>query len=294
MTDRPAITILLATANRADVLGEAIESVLGQSHKDFELLVLDCRSEDDTESVVRSVSDPRVRYLYSDRADRAGVCAEGLSHSRGDFVAFMDVQARWHRDFLAELHQALSGAPESMGVAYAPAELHTDEKDGAERIPAGEAPEGDLRRTLFSGPLVAPASMLIRAKPLKTLSQNRHRFWLTDDYTLSLWLACQTRFKALAESRVTVRTSAGQGVRGLDPVSEARGKALLRCLHDMPGKVPGRFGRQCLAGYYGDCADQALAQGRSSEAFGNALQGLLYTPFSIRAWRRLVRISVSG
>lgn len=294
MNARPAISVLLATANRAGILREAIDSVLSQSEASFELLVLDCRSEDDTETVVRAVEDPRVRYLYLDRADRAGVCAEGLTHIRGNFVAFMDVHARWDRAFLAELHKALSSAPAETGVAYVSALVQTPEASPDRAVPSGELPAGNLCQRLFTGPLVAPASMLIRAKLLKPLSQNRYRFWLSDDYALSLWLACRTGYMAVSKTLVTLLRIEGQGVRGLDPVSPVRGQALLRCLQEMPGQVPGRFGRQCLSGYYGDQAERALREGRSGEAVGSALQGLLYTPFSITAWRRLVRISVTG
>lgn len=58
----PEVTIAIPTYNRASLLKEAIQSVLNQTYKDFELLICDNTSTDNTEGVVSTFSDPRIKY----------------------------------------------------------------------------------------------------------------------------------------------------------------------------------------------------------------------------------------
>ena len=64
---RPTVTVGIPTYNRAMWLKESIESVLAQTHSDFQLLICDNASEDETPEVVESFADPRIRYVRSDR-----------------------------------------------------------------------------------------------------------------------------------------------------------------------------------------------------------------------------------
>lgn len=63
MVRNPTVSVVLPTYNRAHLLGKAIQSVLNQSYTDFELIVVDDGSTDNTEEVVRSLTDDRIRYI---------------------------------------------------------------------------------------------------------------------------------------------------------------------------------------------------------------------------------------
>ena len=57
------LSVCIPTYNRAKLLREAIESILQQSYVDFELIIVDNASKDDTKEVVNSFKDPRIRYF---------------------------------------------------------------------------------------------------------------------------------------------------------------------------------------------------------------------------------------
>ncbi len=86
----PQISVCIPTFNRAAMLGESIASVLGQSFGDFELIVSDNASDDETESVVRSLADKRISYLRNKRnvgpCENMNLC---LVRCRGEFIAFL-------------------------------------------------------------------------------------------------------------------------------------------------------------------------------------------------------------
>lgn len=92
----PKVSVIIPTKNRDHYVSFAIKSVLGQTFKDFELIVCDAASTDNTEEVVGKFDDERIRYIRED-IDR-GVSASrniGIRNSRGTFVAFLDDDDLW-------------------------------------------------------------------------------------------------------------------------------------------------------------------------------------------------------
>jgi len=92
----PTVTVIISTYNRANLLGRAIKSVLNQTFADFELIVVDDASTDNTEEVVRAFTDPRIRFIRHEQ--NQGVSAvrnTGLKAALGDYVAFLDSDDEW-------------------------------------------------------------------------------------------------------------------------------------------------------------------------------------------------------
>jgi glycosyltransferase involved in cell wall biosynthesis len=86
----PQVSVCIPTFNRAALLKQSIESVLGQSFEDFELIISDNASNDGTEGVVRSFDDRRIVYARNPR--NLGILKNWnrcLAQSRGEFIAFL-------------------------------------------------------------------------------------------------------------------------------------------------------------------------------------------------------------
>ena len=90
------ISVILPTYNREAVLLRSIQSVLEQTVSDLELIVADDGSTDGTEALMRTIDDPRLRYLRSDQ--NQGACAarnRGIDAAKGEWIAFMDSDDTW-------------------------------------------------------------------------------------------------------------------------------------------------------------------------------------------------------
>ena len=85
----PRVSVVLATLDRATLLGRAVASVLAQTTDAWELLIVDDGSRDHTGEVVRSFPDPRVRYLWQEHGGVAAATNTGLREARGDLIAFL-------------------------------------------------------------------------------------------------------------------------------------------------------------------------------------------------------------
>lgn len=83
-------SIIIPTYNRADFLPKAIESVLAQTYTDWELIIVDDGSTDNTRDVVSKYTDTRIRYIYQDNAERCAARNNGINNANGEYVCFLD------------------------------------------------------------------------------------------------------------------------------------------------------------------------------------------------------------
>ena len=91
-TATPFFSVIIPTYNRAQPLMEAVESVLEQECEDFELLVIDDGSTDNTKELMLEASkkDQRVRYVYQENAERSAARNHGINLAKGAYICFLD------------------------------------------------------------------------------------------------------------------------------------------------------------------------------------------------------------
>src|SRR3989338_9159858 len=87
----PKVSVILPTYNCARYLPDSISSVLSQTFQDFELLIIDDGSTDNTRDFIENnYKDPRVRYIRQEHSGLAGARNTGLVSSKGEYVTFLD------------------------------------------------------------------------------------------------------------------------------------------------------------------------------------------------------------
>lgn len=91
------VSVVVPTYNRAYCIWKAIDSVRRQTHGNWEIIVVDDGSTDDTESVIRSRygTDPRIRYIYQPNRGVSAARNTGICAATGDYVAFLDSDDMW-------------------------------------------------------------------------------------------------------------------------------------------------------------------------------------------------------
>jgi glycosyltransferase involved in cell wall biosynthesis len=98
----PLVSIVIPTHNRANIIGQTIDTVLAQTHDHWELLVIDDGSADSTESIIAQYKDPRIQYYAIEHSGKIGhVRNYGIKKSQGEFIAFLDSDDLWRNDTLA-------------------------------------------------------------------------------------------------------------------------------------------------------------------------------------------------
>lgn len=97
----PRFSIIIPTYNRADSVLHTLESCFTQSFSDFEIVVVDDGSTDQTVDVLQSITDPRLVIETQANAGPAAARNTGMQKATGDYLAFLDSDDVWYPDFLA-------------------------------------------------------------------------------------------------------------------------------------------------------------------------------------------------
>ncbi len=124
----PIITVLMPAYNAAAFIAQAVDSVLAQSFSNFELLVVDDGSMDDTVSIVQSYSDERVRLLQLPHRGIAAALNKGLEAARGRYIARFDADDICYPERLQVQYQYLSAHPDHI-ICGCAADYVTEEGD---------------------------------------------------------------------------------------------------------------------------------------------------------------------
>ena len=115
----PRVSVVIPTRNRAEWLPRAVGSVLAQTWTDFELLIVDDHSTDETPAVIARFADARIRSFRHERNfGQSKALNTGIEHARGEYVAFLDDDDEWLPAKLAAQVALLDAAPPRVGLVY--------------------------------------------------------------------------------------------------------------------------------------------------------------------------------
>jgi glycosyltransferase involved in cell wall biosynthesis len=115
----PTVSIVLPTHNRAALIGRSIRSVLNQTYRDFELIVVDDGSTDATMEEVQRIHDPRVHIIRIAENRGAGAARNvGIRHAAGPFIAFQDSDDEWVPVKLERHMRVFETCAPTVGVVY--------------------------------------------------------------------------------------------------------------------------------------------------------------------------------
>ena len=96
----PQVSIIIPAYNRSKFLAQAVQSVLSQTATDFEILVIDDGSTDDSRAVIENIYDARLKYFYKENGGVSSARNFGLAKAVGEYVSFLDSDDFWPKNFL--------------------------------------------------------------------------------------------------------------------------------------------------------------------------------------------------
>ncbi len=132
MKQDPLVSVVIPTYNREQLLPAAIDSVLAQTYREFEIVVVDDGSTDRTadkiESMSRSISEdggrtPRIRYFHQSNQGQSAARNKGIAEAKGDWIAFLDSDDVWLPEKLMSQIRAIEQFEESCGGCFSDARL---------------------------------------------------------------------------------------------------------------------------------------------------------------------------
>jgi len=205
--DTPLITIIIPTYNRADLIGEAIGSVLVQTYSNWELLVIDDASTDETETVVadyiKKDSDGTNRISYIKNVANLGISKtrnRGLREARGEYIAMLDSDDVWlDREKLAKQIEAFQKNPSTgakpLGIVGTWITFIDESgkpvKNGKQNASFAQS-DADIRRTFLYKNHIMQSSVLFLKKAALDAGGYDETMATMEDH--DLWLNIGTRY----------------------------------------------------------------------------------------------------
>jgi glycosyltransferase involved in cell wall biosynthesis len=110
----PKLSVIIPTYNREGFIGKAIDSVLNQSFEDYEIVVIDDGSTDDTRKVLEEYKT-QIKYVYQSNSGVSSARNAGILHASGEWIAFLDSDDEWTRGYLSAQMQQIERYPHAVG-----------------------------------------------------------------------------------------------------------------------------------------------------------------------------------
>ncbi len=222
------VSVVIPTFNRVSRVMEAVQSVRSQTFQDWELIVVDDGSTDETEAAVRRVGDPRIRCAPISHGGVSRARNVGIRMSRYSWLGFLDSDDLWDPRKLERQLEALESEPDRR-VAY------TNEiwiRNGRHLNPKKKHRKfsGWMFRPSLALCLISPSSVLLHRSVLSEIGLFDESFWVCEDY--ELWLRLTSRFPVLFLDQALITKFGGHA----DQLSRSewgfdryRVRALLKC-----------------------------------------------------------------
>jgi glycosyltransferase involved in cell wall biosynthesis len=216
LSDPPIVSVIIPTYNRGRLLREAVQSVLAQTFADWELIVVDDGSTDDTEQFVRDLYDPRIRFVFLAHSGSAGsVRNAGVARARGTWIAFLDSDDLWPPQKIERQLAAVEANPRCLwsctGFSFI-------DDQGARVLQRAGAPYEPVSGWVLEPLLTQRATasittLMVRRSLIDDVGGFDEALLFRQDYDLALRLAAQAELCAIGESLCLIREHSGRGTK---------------------------------------------------------------------------------
>ncbi len=204
-TDAVTLSVLTTVYNRERSIARAVRSILAQTHADFEYVIVDDGSTDETAAIIEAMDDARIRLHRIAHAGRARALNEGLRHCRGQYIAIQDSDDEAQPERLKLQLRFMEEHPEvgMLGCRV----LVRDESTGSQRVIAFPEHHDDILYLMPVTSAVPFNSSLIRRAMFDHVGNFREELAAGEDYDFQLRALRVCRVHNLPQTLNTVQRS---------------------------------------------------------------------------------------
>ena len=297
------ISVIIPAYNAEKYIKETIESVLSQTYRNFELIIIDDGSTDSTANIIKDFAskDERIQYIYQKNASQAVARNRGIKVSKGRFIAFLDADDLWMPDKLEK--QILLLGNKNIGLIYTDV-IKIDHN--SKLIPSKSSRKflkGNVYKNIIYDNFIATSTVLVRKD---ALTENKLFFRTerqgVEDWDLWIRLAEITEFDYLSDPLVQYRVYGGNESSNYLKMSTSRMTTLDDLVKEINNKSKwnDKEKRQLFSLIKKGRSLQLLRTGhelignhQNNEARQFFWQAIKLNPFSIRNYWGLVKYYIS-
>ncbi|MGF2035172.1 MAG: glycosyltransferase family A protein [Nostoc sp. CmiVER01] len=249
----PKVSVVIPAYNSLKYLPATMESVLRQTFNDFEVILVNDGSSDNTENWVSQIADPRVKLITQENQGLSGARNTGIAHASGKYIAFLDADDLWEPTKLEKQVLCLEENSE-IGLVYTWVALIDENGNSTGRVFKNYA-ENDVWHQIIEHNIVESGSVaMVRRQCFETCGVfDRNLRSFVEDWDMWLRIASRYPFKVLKEPLVYYRQHSTSASRNWEAMEQSFRIVIEKAFASAPPKLHYLKGRS-----YG-CAHLCLA-----------------------------------
>ncbi len=203
--NKPKVSVVIPTYNRAHMLSKSLNSVLNQTYQNFEVIIVDDGSSDNTEEVIRSFQKVDKRIVYIKHEKNKGQSAaenSGIKLAEGEYIAFQDSDDEWLPEKLEKQIRLIEKSDSDLGVVYTGFLRIMGNKKVYVPGPWVKQKDGYIYNELLKGNFVGTPTILARKECFQRLGLFDERLKALQDWDLVLRFSKFYKFAFIDEPLV--------------------------------------------------------------------------------------------
>jgi len=287
----PEVSIIVPCYNHGHYLSDALQSVLAQTFADWEAIIVDDGSTDDTRSVAAQFVDPRIRYIYQDNQGLSAARNTGIRAAQGELVALLDADDAWQPAFLETMTGALASEP-CANAAYCGFRYMDGDGNPLPTAVCRVVPPEQFRAEMLKGSWLGACAVVVRRSAYEEAGPFDEALPACEDTDMWLRIAQHHRFVGVPKVLVRYRRAGNNMSDDVERMGEAMALVLEKHLGSLGTPVESwpSLKRFAVSQLYSMQAQGYLAQGdaeKSAEALLWLLRYRLDFALSLDLWYSL-------
>ncbi|MCD6162696.1 MAG: glycosyltransferase family 2 protein [candidate division Zixibacteria bacterium] len=200
----PKVSVIIPVYNSTGFIDEALQSVFAQTFKDYEIIIINDGSTDNTKQVIEKYSD-KIRYFYQENRGPAAARNNGIKKAKGEYIAFIDSDDIWHPEKL-KMQVSILDSNQNIGMVFTENSLF--DENGVYESSLGKRKRlmhGNLAENIFLYSYVATPTVMIRREVFDNIGLFEESIKMAEDDNMWIRIASNYRVELIYQSLVSVR-----------------------------------------------------------------------------------------
>jgi len=271
----PKVSIVIPTYNRADFLPKAMQSVLNQTYRDWEMIIVDDGSTDNTEEVVKGYKESGIRYIA--HKSNLGISAArntGIKNSKGKYIALLDSDDEWFPEKLSCQMKIFQEKDLKYGVVCTSGYMIKDDKVISVKAIPNDL--DDFYKIFLFKNVIWSSSVLIRKECFEKLGLFDEHLKSCEDWEMWIRISKYYKFIFLKTPFITYLIHPGQISENLSAKIEARKRILLKYQEELKSR------KFLYSHHYYKIGNICCLTGKIREGRKYLLKGIMIYPFCLK------------
>jgi glycosyltransferase involved in cell wall biosynthesis len=286
------ISIITPTFNREKFLPAAIESVLQQTYSNWELIIVDDGSKDNTKTLIDtySVKDNRIKYYFQENQGQSIARNKALSVASGEFICFLDSDNYWTKDKLEKSIIAFNKYPDA-DILYGDC-ITIDEQGHELHRNNMRRHSGKVAHLLLKDNFVSMNTTMTRKECFLELGGMSGKRRVADDYDLWLRMSSRYNFQYIPEYLAYYRVMENQISSNKKLRFDTNEQIILDFISAYPMSITEKEKQEGLAAFYSRKARHYASENKR-ESYSAIKKAFKTSPLSLNVWRSFAKVLIS-